>query len=311
MLGLLRRRETRGRVFDIQRFSLHDGPGIRTTVFLKGCPLRCLWCHNPESQRAAPEIGYEAEHCRGCGACVPACPLELHTLAADGTHRYDRAGCVACGQCTAACPHEVLELIGRKLTPEEALAEVVRDRAFFESSGGGLTISGGEPLTQPDFVVALLEGARAEGLATAVETCGQVGWKVFERVLPLVDLFLFDIKETEPAKHREFCGAEPSQIHANLRHLHDAGARILVRLPLVPGYNDRPEHFDGVAALLAGLPRLEGVEVMPYHRLGTGKRERLGLAAEPADLASPSAETVDGWLAALRARGLRVVNAAG
>lgn len=311
MLGLLRRRDVRGRVFDIQRFSLHDGPGIRTTVFLKGCPLRCLWCHNPESQRGDAQIGYDAARCVDCGSCLPACPLDLHSLTAAGEHRYDRGGCVACGQCVPACPQAALELLGRKMTVDEALAEVVRDRAFYESSGGGMTISGGEPLTQPDFVVALLEGARAEGIATAVETSGQVAWKVFERVRPLVDLFLFDIKETDPVRHREFCGADPALIHDNLRRLHDAGARILVRLPLVPGYNARDDHFDGVAALLAGLPQVEGVEVMPYHRLGTGKRERLGLASEPEDLVPPSDETVANWLAALRARGLRVVNAAG
>lgn len=310
MLGLLRRREVRGRVFDIQRFSLHDGPGIRTTVFLKGCPLRCLWCHNPESQRADAQIGYDPERCVDCGACVPACPLDLHSLTAAGDHRFDRAGCVACGQCTAACPQDALEQIGRKMTPDEALAEVVRDRAFFESSGGGLTISGGEPLAQPDFVVALLEGARAEGIPTAVETSGQVAWKVIERVLPLVDLFLYDLKESDPARHRELCGADSAQIHDNLRRLHQAGARILIRLPLVPGYNARDEHFDGVAALLAELPNIEGVEVMPYHRLGTGKRERLGMTPEPEDLEPPSEAMVNGWLAALRARGLTVINSA-
>ncbi|MCC7490965.1 MAG: glycyl-radical enzyme activating protein [Fimbriimonadaceae bacterium] len=300
----------RGRVFDVQRFSIHDGPGIRTTVFLKGCPLRCVWCHNPEAVSRGPQLSYLAARCIACGACVEVCPQGAHTLVGE-RHRFDRAQCEVCGACAAACCTQALELVGRDATVDEILDEVLRDRIFYDSSGGGMTLSGGEPLAQLEFAAALLTAARRAGVATAVETCGYVPPAHLEQVRPLVDLFLFDLKETDPARHAAWCGQEPARILANLQALHDRGAAIWLRLPLVPGLNARPDHFAAVAAQVRALPRLQAVEVMPYHRLGSAKRERLGLPATDAGLEPPSAELVADWIAALRALGVPVREASG
>jgi pyruvate formate lyase activating enzyme len=300
-----------GRIFDIQRFSIHDGPGIRTTVFFKGCPLRCLWCHNPEAVAHDAHLSYVAARCIGCGCCVSVCPHGAHRLDTELGHVLTRDACTACGLCAAECRGEALELVGRDASVAEVLGEVLRDRPFYDSSGGGMTLSGGEPLAQPEFALALLRGARAAGLHCAVETCGAVPWDRFEAVLPLVDLFLFDLKESDAVLHRQFTGASNTLIVDNLRRLHERGASLVARLPLVPGVNDRDEHFEAVAALLNGLPRLLGVEIMAYHALGEGKRARLGLPASAlATVEEPDAATVAGWAAALRARGVMVRGAA-
>ncbi len=295
---------TSGNIFDIQRFCVHDGPGIRTTVFLKGCTLRCLWCHNPEGVSAAPQFSFLPERCIGCGYCARVCPNEAHRMDPEKGHFLDRERCTVCGACVKECYAGALELVGRQATVAEVMETVLRDRTFYETSGGGMTLSGGEPLMQINFTEALLRAAAEAGVHRAVETCGYVGWDRFERVLPLVDLFLYDVKETDPVKHVEFTGAPNAGILANLRTLHDRGAAVLVRLPIVPGLNDRPDHFESLAALARELPGLRGFEVMPYHRLGSGKRERFGL--EPDGLAhveTPDPETVSGWVQALR--GLR------
>jgi pyruvate formate lyase activating enzyme len=297
-----------GRIFDVQRFSIHDGPGIRTTVFLKGCPLRCLWCHNPEAVSREIQLGFSAARCLRCGSCAEACPHGGHHFDPERGHTLDRAACDVCGRCVEACQARALELIGRDAGVEQVLAEVLRDRAFYETSGGGLTLSGGEPLAQLEFSTALLAAAKAAGLHTAVETCGAVPWPSFEAVRGLVDLWLFDLKESDPERHREFTGASNRQILANLAQLHDSGARILARLPLVPGLNARPEHLRAVAQLVEGLPGLVGVEVMPYHRLGLAKRQRLGLAADGFEAQAPEVGEVAAWVAQLRALGAPVIN---
>jgi pyruvate formate lyase activating enzyme len=298
-----------GRIFDIQRFSIHDGPGIRTTVFLKGCPLRCLWCHNPEGVAPEPELSFLPDKCIGCRYCLSACSRQAHRAGEDGRHLLDRTRCVVCGQCAKSCYSGALEVVGRDVTVEETLEEVLKDRTFYETSGGGMTLSGGEPLLQIDFTEALLERACDEGLDTAVETCGHAAWDRFARLLDNVDLFLYDIKETDPARHMEYAGVGNELILENLRRLHDAGAAVLVRLPIVPGLNDRPDHFEKVAELARGLPHLKGVEVMPYHRLGTSKLARFGLSPRmQVDVEAPTRETVEAWIAALRGLGARVVN---
>lgn len=186
-------------VFDIQKFSIHDGPGIRTTVFLKGCPLRCVWCHNPESWRPEPELLFTAAKCSGCRRCAEVCPAGVHSFTADGRHELDRAACVRCGKCVELCPAEALELCGRSFTVEEVMAEVRKDCIFYENSGGGMTLSGGEPMMQFDFLHALLRLAHKAGLHICLETCGFAAWKQYETILPFVDLFLFDIKTIDPA----------------------------------------------------------------------------------------------------------------
>ena len=268
-----------GRVFDVARFCLDDGPGIRTTVFLKGCPLRCAWCHNPESQRAEPEILFSAERCTGCGACAAACPRRCHAVG-EG-HGFDRARCAGCGACARACPAGALRLAGRLCTAREVFTEVLADKAYYETSGGGLTVSGGEPAAQPGFVAALFGLARAEGIHTCVETCGEAPGEVFEKLLPLTDLFLYDWKMSNPEAHRRFTGTDNRRIRENLLFLDRHGAAIVLRLPLIPGYNDVPEHFEGVKALVRECPRIGRIEIMPYHPLGVAKARELGRAPDP------------------------------
>ncbi len=297
-----------GRIFDIQRFSIHDGPGIRTTIFMKGCPLRCVWCHNSEGIDAGPLLSFLPDRCIGCGYCFRVCPNEAHQMQ-DGRHLLDRARCVVCGKCAEECYAGALEIVGREATVEQVMQDVLSDRPFYETSGGGMTLSGGEPLMQIDFAEALLRVAKEEKLHNAIETCGHVTFARFERVMPLTDLFLYDIKETDPGRHVEFTGVSTELIIANLRKLHEAGASVLLRLPVVPGLNDRKEHFRRVADLARKLPGLLGLEVMPYHRLGTSKRERFGIEGEGMEgVEAPDEETVASWVRMLRDMGAHVIN---
>ena len=300
--------ETRGTIFDVQRFSIHDGPGIRTTVFLKGCPLRCRWCHNPESMSVRPLVSFVAERCIGCGYCFRRCPRGAHVMR-DGRHELDRAACAACGSCTEECYAGALERIGRTATVGEALAEVLRDKPFYETSGGGLTVSGGEPLAQIEFTAALLRRAKAEALHTCVETSGFADYACFERIRPLVDLFLYDIKEMNPAHHQEWTGVPNDRILANLERLVGSGAAVRLRLPLIPGYNTRADHFAAVAALVQRLPGRVEADVLPYHRLGESKVGRMGLeAAGRAQTEMPAKEQLAEWIRRLVELGVPVAS---
>jgi pyruvate formate lyase activating enzyme len=298
-----------GRVFNLQRFSIHDGPGIRTVVFLKGCPLHCPWCHNPEGASGQAQLSFTPEKCIYCGACVRVCPESAHRLEESG-HTLDRERCQVCGRCAAECYAGALERIGRDVSVAEILDEIVRDRPFYEASGGGITLSGGEPLAQLAFTRALLREAKCARLHCCVETSGYADFSAFEVVVDDVDLFLYDLKETDDSRHRAWTGVSNARILGNLRALHDLGASILLRLPIVPGFNDRNDHFERVAELVRGLPNLAGVELMPYHRLGTAKRQRLGAmeSAGKPEPVPPSDSTVATWVHTLTALGVAVVN---
>jgi len=263
-----------GLVFNLQRFSLHDGPGVRTTVFFKGCPLHCPWCHNPESLARRPEVTVHVERCLGCGACAAACPRDGGPLPAGSLLGVE--GCLACGACVAACPGGAREMVGREWTVEEVVAAVLRDRPFFDLSGGGVTFSGGEPLAQPEFLVACLEHCRAEGVHTAVDTSGCAPLETLLQVGRITDLLLYDLKLTDPETHRSLVGAPPEPILDNLRALAADGRPIWLRLPVIPGVTDSPERVAEAARLAAGLRSVERVSLLPYHRLGNGKRHRLG-----------------------------------
>jgi len=291
---------TKGLVFDIQRFSIHDGPGIRTTVFLKGCPLSCLWCHNPEGQDAKPEIFFTANKCIGCLFCVRMCERKCHRIE-DGVHVYDRRACLRCGACTRECYPQALEVAGREMTVAEVIAEVRKDQAFYDNSGGGMTVSGGEPMLQFAFTKALLEAGRRAGLHTCLETCGYATTEKILAVQPLTGLFLYDIKETDSARHREHTGVSNDKILANLSALSAAGAAIVLRCAIVPGLNDRSDHFAAVAKLADNLNGVQAVDVLPYHPLGTSKAQRLGKKPPLTAVPSSSDETVGGWVAAIRA----------
>jgi pyruvate formate lyase activating enzyme len=290
----------KGLVFDIQRFSIHDGPGIRTTVFLKGCPLSCLWCHNPESQDAKPEIFFTASKCIGCLFCARMCERGGHRFE-NGVHIFDRSGCIRCGECTKECYPQALEIAGKEMTVEEVVAEVKKDQAFYENSGGGMTLSGGEPLMQFEFTREILEAAKTAGFHTCLETCGYATAEKVMAVRSLTDLFLYDVKETDAVKHREHAGVPNDRILANLSALSDAGAAIVLRCAIIPGLNDRPDHFAAVARLAETLAGVQAVDVLPYHPLGTSKSQRLGKAPRLPDVQTPSDETVSGWVEAIQA----------
>lgn len=292
-----------GCVFDIRRGSFNDGPGIRTTVFMKGCPLRCVWCHNPESQSITPQLEYDATKCLGCRACAMACANEVHLFGQDGRHAVSFVRCNASGNCAAACPGAALKIAGSHMGVDEVMQSVRSDLAYYRTSGGGLTLSGGEPTAQRAFAIALLRAAKAEGVHTCVETCGQAPVEIFEQLLQLTDLFLYDYKATGSDRHRELTGVPSGRILANLLWLHDHGAEIVLRCPLIPGVNDTDEHLRGIADLSRALPRLRGVELLPYHEGGSAKHLRIGATAPVFHAHTPDAAYKRAWIDTLTTLG--------
>jgi pyruvate formate lyase activating enzyme len=280
---------TNGIVFDIRKFSIHDGPGIRTTVFLKGCPLQCAWCHNPESQSAEPELIMRPGRCLRCGACVEACPEDAIKLETGGPST-DLSRCERCGLCVDACFTGARELAGRELSVAQVMEVIGRDRPFYDESGGGATFSGGEPLLQPEFLEELLNSCRAQEIHTALDTCGYAPWVVLDRIHDYVDLFLYDIKTLDDDQHRALTGVSNRVILENLWALSERGHKIIVRVPLIPGINDGDDNIRRTGALAASLPTPAQVELLPYHRIGVEKYGHTARQYALANVHPPSLE---------------------
>ena len=276
-------------IFDIQRFALHDGPGIRTTVFVKGCPLKCEWCHNPESQSFQPQMACVFNKCTSCGRCAQVCPVQAHTFI-NGEHRVDFAQCIVCEACKENCFHSAINRYGRSVETSELLDAILPDRAFFENSGGGLTVSGGEPLSQPDGLIDLLKSAREAGIHTCLDTSGFAPQQVLDRVSPYVDLFLFDYKATGEELHRKLTGVSGQAILRNLEHLNEQGKQVWLRCPIIPGKNDTEEHFRAIAALCVKYSAIRQVNVMAYHDMAKGKTKQIGQSYRMEDTPSVTKE---------------------
>ncbi len=280
-----------GRILDLEHFAVHDGPGIRLVVFLKGCPLHCRWCHTPESQRREAEITFHEKLCIGCGSCRRLFDeLPLKNAAADS--QIDRA---------LKCPAKALEVFGKEVSAEWIVAEAMKEKAFFDESGGGLTLSGGEPLFQPEFTLDVLKLANANGIRCCIETCGFASYDVLRACIPHTELFLFDYKATGNDLHQRLTGVDQAVILSNLRKLNSDGARIILRCPLIPNINDSDEHLAAIASLAEELEHVEAVHVEPYNPLAIGKYEMLGREVPEIPREFPKEEVIQGWRTILQA----------
>lgn len=269
----------KGIIFDIQYYSVYDGPGIRTCVFLKGCPLRCVWCHNPESHKLNPEISYFKDRCAGCGRCVDACTNEALKLTKEGIVRdYER--CSVCAKCVEACENGAMEKIGKELEAQEIAEIVARDKPFYDNSGGGVTISGGEPTMQAEFLLSLLESLKHQGIHTAIETCGFFKGALIRELVDLSDLFLFDIKHMNQQAHKKFTGVSNEEILSNFEKIHSSAGseRIIPRIPLIPGFNTDHDAIDEIITFLKQIRYNGPVHLMPYNKMAKTKYEKVGKA---------------------------------
>jgi pyruvate formate lyase activating enzyme len=300
---------TSGMIFDIKRYAINDGPGIRTAVFFKGCPLECWWCHNPEGQRSQSQLMFRENRCKLSRSCVEACPQGAIIWKEAPIVDWDK--CDQCGKCAEVCFAGALEMVGRVVTAAEVMAEIERDVLFYDQSGGGVTFTGGEPMLQHEFLEEILTLCKLQHIHTAVDTSGYTSWENIHSIIPLVNLFLYDIKLIDESQHKMFTSVSNRLILTNLRKLSEAGAHILVRIPLIPGINDDDDNIELCAATLAKLPTLDGVELMPYHDIGTAKYKALGMQYKLENLHGPTEEEVREVEERFSSRGLAVMSQQG
>jgi pyruvate formate lyase activating enzyme len=294
----------RGIVFDIKKFAIDDGPGIRTTIFFKGCLLRCWWCHNPEGQLSAPELMYRRMRCDRCTECVRICP-EKAISCLPKRMSINRNYCNLCGKCCQQCPTEALTIIGKEMSLKEVLREIDKDSIFYEESEGGVTVSGGEPLLQLDFLDALLKECKERNIHTAVDTCGYASHETIDKIRDNVDLFLYDIKIMDEKKHRKYTGVSNKPILENFKRLAENGSSILVRFPVIPGINDGKDNITRTAEFVASC-RIKNINILPYHRAGIEKYKSLGRPYKLKKVQTPSDRNLNLIEEELEAFGLRV-----
>lgn len=290
-----------GKIFNIQRFSIHDGPGVRTTVFFKGCNLNCKWCHNPESKGYSNQIEFYPERCIGCGACYSVCPNHVHEITGDLMHHIDRTKCSGCLLCEETCYANAIVGVGKTVDTDYLLEAIMTDELYYRNSMGGVTFSGGECMLQIEFLSEILEKCKDKGIHTAVDTAGSVPWDSFQRILPYTDLFLYDVKAADDSLHHKLTGTGNSLILKNLQALSDSNKQIYVRIPYIVGYNDDQIHKIG--EILKSL-NITKVEIIPYHKLGNSKYTSLGIENEILNIDVPRDEVIDEAVAILRNKGL-------
>lgn len=294
----------KGVIFNVQRYSINDGPGIRTVVFFKGCPLQCLWCCNPESQRNMPEILYSHKKCKNCNRCILICPKKA--ISDDkGIKAIDYSLCDNCGKCIEVCPEEALEMVRRLVTIEEIIREVEKDIVFYRSSGGGVTLSGGECTYQPEFAISLLLECRKRGIHTAIETCGFQKWDVLKNILQYVDLVLYDLKHINPVKHLKYTGVSNKLIFENAQRIVSKNIPMIIRIPIIPKYTASKENIKAIARFVSNLKEVKKIELLPYHGLGEPKYKKLGRKYELEGVPSPSSEQMQELAGIVKSYGLK------
>lgn len=305
-MGSKSRERISGIVFDIKRYAIHDGPGIRTTIFVKGCPLRCLWCANPESQILQPEIVWFEDKCIECSKCVSKCPADAIKIDEKNRRVIQWNICTLCGECSKVCPAEALNQIGKHMTVEEVMKEIEKDIIFYTLSGGGVTISGGEPLVQWKFVREIFRKCQEEAIHTALYTCGHSSWEIMKEVLEFVDLVLYDIKVIDAEKHLKYTGVTNRVILENAKRIDSEGIPLMIRIPIIPGYNDSEKSIRHTAEFIVRLKHVKEVGILPYHCYGLQKYKRLGRQYKLENCESPTKDKLQNIREIMESYGLKV-----